>query len=233
MSEVTESQTDNIPKVRFDEVNGKLKDTKVQLESSQQALTSSQKEIDDLKGKLEDRKEPAPQRYTRAQLSAAVEAEQVTQLQADEFWDTQLRAELRSDILSEVSTLNEHTQRTQTVSSQVDNYREKVTGLMDDGSDNRKKVTSEFNYLVSIGYPNNQTTELAALRSAFGSAEKLNKETQARETHQETGGGEVNDIGENKVLKSLSNRQKDYYRKQIDKGIYKDWDEVKDELSYG
>lgn len=223
----------SIPMERFEEVNGMLKDTKKVLETSNAQLEQSKKANEELQKRVEtlEKPESKPNRYTRAQLSAAVEAEQISQSQADEFWDNQLSADIESRVMSQVTTLNDQNNLTNTLSSQINSYTDNVKGLMEEGSENRNKVTSEFNYLVSIGQPNDKTTELAALRSVFGDVKKLKKEVDSRETHQEIGGGQVNEP-EDKGIKSLTQKQKNYYSKQIANGIYRDWKEVAEEVNY-
>ena len=67
-----------MPKVRMDEATGELKDRIRQLEARLDAAP---------------REKPAdqPKRWTRAELNAAVEARQITQDQADDVLDRQIR----------------------------------------------------------------------------------------------------------------------------------------------
>lgn len=165
-------------------------------------------------------------KYTREELLSMVEDEKITQLQADKLWEQQITENVTNQVLGTVSQLNSQKQ----VDRDLAEYKKLKPGIAKTGNEDRTKVAEEYAYLVSIGLPQNTSTELTAVRNVFGPVERL-KKTIEKETHQETGGGEPPPKEEHKVLKNLTQRQKDYYTPRIGT-IYKNWDEVEKELSY-
>ena len=107
---------------------------------------------------------------------------------------------------------------------------------MRDGTEEREKVAKEYRDLVARGSPKDRSTELAALRVVFGSIEKIEK-AQSRskpdvQSDEQTGAGGDTGGGEADKVKGLTARERAYYTDQIAKGRYKDWDAVKEELTY-
>lgn len=168
--------------------------------------------------------------YSRAELLSMVDDGQLSQLKADSLWESQIEKNVTEKVLQQVESSNANSR----VGRELDRYIEFVPDLMKDGSENRAKVAKEFSYLVSHGSPGDQSTQLAALRTVYGSIEKLSKKsTQHVETHQETGGGHKPEPKTDKgLLKTLSSREKAHYEKGIEKGLYKGWDDVEKELEY-
>lgn len=201
-----------IPKARFDEAIGALKDEIRELKSTKQPAQNQ---------------EP-PKRYTRAQLREAVTAGQITQDQADDIWDNQL-LEQAATVGRDSATQAERERR---IDGDIAQYKRLKPEVMQDGHADRLRVRDEFNYLVSLGHPKTKETELAAMRAAFGPLDRLQAAKQGRpgaEYHQEAGGGgggrpQNRDTG--KLVDTQSDREKKYYQSLIDKGIYKDWNEV-------
>lgn len=171
-------------------------------------------------------KKEETQEYTRAELLTMVEDEQMTQLQADKLWEKQITDSVTQNVLSTVANVDSQRQ----VNSALREYKRLKPGISKQGSEDREKVAEEYSYLVSIGQPDNISTELSAVRNVFGPVEKLKKKIEI-ETHPEIGGGEPPAKEEHKVLKKMSARQKDYYSQRIGT-IYKDWDEVEEELKF-
>ena len=203
-----------IPKVRLDEVLAENRATKELL----------QKERDE-RIRLEERVKPQEQKApTRAELLQGVETGQITQAQADEAWEKQIEHRVRTGITEEWKQYESTRDLTTRVTTEMDQYTQTYPDVMTHGTENRDKVAAEFSYLRSHGMPDTKATELIALRNVFGPIHKKRDITQQRrETHQETSGEKPG--GENQKTPELPTRYKTYYQSQIDKGMYKGWDD--------
>lgn len=179
-----------------------------------------------------------PKRYTRAELKAAVSAEQITQDQADDIWVKQAKEETRDEVLAAVR--DDASRRTQ--QEQIDNdlteYKRLAPEIKDKTSDKFEQISAEFQYLCKRGSPNNLATELAAIRAVLGPLDKLKtaKAERRAENHEEQSGGEGKGDKQQKAGKklvdTLSPREKKHYEGMIDKGHYKDWADVEKELGF-
>ena len=181
--------------------------------------------------------DPPPKHYTRTELNAAVQANQITQEAADQVWDDQIRAEARSEAATVSTEIVTRAQRKERVDSDISRYVALTPDVMVQGSETREKVAKEYNFLVSLGDPKTPETELKAMRAALGPIESLelaHSGTTRHETHRETGdaGGSGGKPGGKKFEDTLSQREKAHYQKGIDSGRYKGWDEVKAELAF-
>lgn len=175
-------------------------------------------------------KQEAPKRFTRAELSAAVKADQITQEQADDIFAKQVTEDAKSGaVRAALEAVNGATQQ-KDIDNDLAQYRRLEPGLRDKGSELFERAKAEFDYLRSRGQPDNLVTELAAIRAVLGPLDKLEKAksaARAAEHHEESGGGgEGGRKDQKKVLETLSAREKSYYQKLIDNGHHKDWAEV-------
>lgn len=177
--------------------------------------------------KLDQVKPSAEPEYTREELLQMVDDEIKTQAQADALWEKQITDNVTRKVLGTVSHVDSQRQ----INRDLKEYKRLKPGISKNGSEDREKVAEEYAYLISIGQPDGVSTELTAVRNVFGPVEKLKKKIEL-ETHQETGGGSPPAKVEHKVLKGLDQRQKDFYTKRIEIGVYKNWDEVEKELKY-
>ena len=185
------------------------------------------------------KREEAPKRYTRKELNAAVEAGQISRDQADEVWDTQVRTEateVAARTAREVVVGNATKER---IDADLASYKRLKPEIMDKSSETRGKIVEEFTYLVGIGKPRDEATELAAIRAVLGPLEKLERVARAsrsEESHQESGGSGSGDRpkggGGKGLVDKLDARAKEHYEKGIKQGRYKDWKEVEAELKY-
>ena len=213
-----------LPKARFDEATGALKDR-----------------IRDLEARIEEtNKKPAdqPKRYTRAELNALVEARQITQEQADATVDEQIRREARDESRQVATETVIGITRKERVNSELAQYKRLAPEILQDASDTRARIVEEYNYFVAtLGDPRTVETELKAIRSVLGPVEKLataRSGKSAGDTHRETGGGESGDRGgkkTGKLVDTLTPREKGYYENMIRQGHYKDWKDVETLLS--
>lgn len=208
------------------------------------ALASANTKYDVLLGKFEQlqaQKPPKgddePKVYTRAELSAAVEAKQITVEQSDEIWATQIERRVTAKVTRDVLGSVDSDARQGRVAADLFTYKELAPEILEADSEVRQKIATEYRYLTGTGLPANTTTELAAVRAVLGPIEKLKVARSARDTrefHEESGGGgEGRNRGAPKTLvETLTAREKDYYDGMIKKGMYKDWKAVEAELAF-
>lgn len=196
-----------------------------------------QGQIDEIKAG--QKKADPPKQYTRAELNAAVEAKQITQEAADQVWDDQIQARADARAAAVATDTVTRAQRKERVDSDIGRYMALEPDIVVDGSDIRKKVAAEYNFLVSMGDPKTTDTELKAIRAALGPLETLELAKSGRsqhDTHRETGGGgpggKPKGEKETPLVAKLTQRQKDYYEGQIKSGQYKDWKDVEATLKY-
>ncbi len=205
------------------------------------ALNSANKKYDALAAKFDALQQPVVQqeakRFTRAELKAAVTAGQVTDDQAEELWIKQVQEDVTANVTRTVlETVGSGTKQ-ERVSTDLSEYKRLAPEILDESSEKRAAIATEYQYLLSIGHKQSLETELVACRSVLGPLEKLKVARSARrdaETHEETGGG-----GESRQRSSaktgwdsLTARQKDYYEGQIKNGQYKDKKAVETELDF-
>lgn len=180
--------------------------------------------------KVPEKQVEAPKRFTRAELSAAVKAEQITQEQADDIFAKQVTEDAKDGaVRAALEAVSGRTQQKE-IDGDLAQYKRLEPGLRDRSSELFEKVRGEFQYLRERGSPDNLATELAAIRAVLGPVDKLEKAksaARAAEHHEESGGGgEGSGKGPKKVLDTLSAREKSHYQKLIDNGHHKDWAEV-------
>lgn len=211
-----------IPKVRVDEWVGELK-----------------AKITALEAKQNERHEPPPKPLTRAELKALVDEDRITEDAADAYWHKQEREIITAEVTEKVAAGLTQKQRATATAHALEEYRTLVPAAWDASSKERSKVAREYKALTDLGFPSNATTEVAALRAAFGDPDTIRASRSGRrgpgETHVETGGGDKPNGGgadDDGPPKGLDKTKSTYYQRQIDKGIYPDWKAVRAELSF-
>lgn len=222
----TETQENRVPQGRVDEIVARYKG---QLGERDEELERLKKEVEGLKT------QEGETTYSRAQLLQMVDEGQISQAQADEYWEQQIR----QSVTQEASRAAEQRALAERIRHQVDGYKEIIPGLEEFGHDNRAKLQRKYNELVNLGHPNDARTEVVSLEAIFGPLDSLKKKKtgdeltrRGRDTHQETGEAPEGDSKD--AVKNLDKRKKDYYQKMIDMGLYKDWGEVRKEVEqYG
>jgi len=221
-----ELEKDYVPKTQFLSA----------LKSAGEKTDTLQTEVDALK--LKSASVEKPQRFTRAQLRAGVEAGQLTQEQADETWDDQLREDIRKETATTVTESVSSSARSDRVNTDMNRYIAVEPEVLVEGSQIRSKVQAEFTYLTTeLGDPNELATQLKAMRAALGPIEALElakSGTALRDTHKEAGGGEgVDDKSQKKEFKdTLTDRERNHYQRGVDSGLYKDWGAVEAEMKH-
>ena len=177
----------------------------------------------------------APQKtLSRTELRALVDDGRITQDEADNITEKQLRETITKDVTETVMTRAAETRRVDKINSEYGVYTVALPNVLVPGSEERNKVEKEFQGLVELGQPNSKVTEVLAMRSVFGPVEALTKPKDTRETHEETLGGSPPDPGTRTdgIPKGLSQREREYYSDQINKGLYPDWKAVTAELEH-
>lgn len=168
-------------------------------------------------------------RKTPAELHGLVDEGRLTQAQADEIRDSQLRADVQDDtqkaIKDTLSTQND----ANTVDTATKRYIAAIPDINKMESPERNKVEQHFSRLTGPGYNmsrNETRTTLLAMEAAFGPIEAVEaaKQRDRQPGHDETGGGEANDAevvgGGDGWSKDMPARNRQYYQDRINKGIY-------------
>ena len=178
-------------------------------------------------------KKPEPvQEWSRSQLDQAVRDGKITEDTANAIWDKQ--AEQRTERLVDAKVMD-LAARAETV-RQIDEYTAIVPELLQEGSADRSKVRAKYEALIKQGFPANKATELVAVQTVYGPIEVVKAargRSRTEETHEDVGGG-GSSAGADDAPKGLklTADEKRYYQSGIDKGIYKDWKAVEDELKF-
>lgn len=182
-----------------------------------------------------------PVTYTRAQLSTAVEKGTITEAEANQIFDNQTQLQTASAVENLVETTMAKTDQQKRTSAKIARYTAVKPEVAMENTDIKRKVASKFAELVLDGHASvkgqgGRRTELLALELTLGNIDTLeaaNKGTQDRDTHQDVGGSGSGDGDDalDGAPKDLTAKQKAFYGPKIGT-IYKDWDEVKDELKF-
>ncbi len=182
---------------------------------------------------------PVVKELTRAELDQAVAESRMSQADADSILERQMETRVETKVTANAKADADAQAIATRTSTELDRYIQAIPGISDQTSAEFGKVKSEFDYLVGHGHPNNKLTELAAVRAAYGSVDKLEqlgKET-PRETHQETGGGrdpggQDAGPGETSWPKDIPAKNRQHYDTLINKGIMPDRKAALDEWNY-
>lgn len=220
---------------RFKQVYARAKDAESKLQELREAKAR-------LEGQLEATRTapavPEPKvepRLTWTQLEAGIADGKITQAQALEYRDETLRQEFDRKLQEDRRTRD----RSTTVSGELAQYKQVVPEILSPGTPERQRVEQEFTYLVNLGYDaKDLRTELLACRNVLGDIQKVKERREARNIP--SGRSTMQDIaapGKPKPdakdpLKDLTGAERKHYQKMIDRGVYKGWSEVKEELLF-
>jgi hypothetical protein len=226
----------SIPKSRVDAMIAKAKaDAEVRAAAAEERARLESERRKELESRTQDRsaapaaQEPAKPPPTRAQLRALVDEGHITQ----EEMDAEIERQIESRVEKRVESKQSVKDRASKIHSEIDLYMERIPELDDSGSDSYKRVRAEFTALRKLDYPNDATTELAALRAVLGPVDKLKiPETGNRDrevdavTHSGSGGekGEEKSSGPG-PLKGAAPHFVEYWTEGIKAGRYKGWDD--------
>lgn len=197
-----------------------------------------EKEVAELRGKvdgLSTKPAEAKREFSRAELKRLVDDGKVSQEEADRTLDDQQDKRIERTVRKTVdSTIGQQTQA-QRVKSEVDRYKTALPDIVNEGTEARAKAGAEYQYLTGLGHPDSVVTELAALRAAFGPADRLVTGRVERETSQDVGSdaGPGSDNSEDGIPKTLTAREREFYKERVGPGkLYPDWKTVENELKF-
>ena len=167
---------------------------------------------------------PAKAPPTRAQLQAAVDDGTISQSEKDTEMARQDRETVKAEVKAELTQEFDARDQARTIDTQHAAYMKLRPEIATPGSESRLRVTDEFNALVEMGLPKDaKATELAAMRAAFGSLDRIEETTRSRRpAHEETGGaGGHDDSGSDTGWrKGLTQSQIDVNEHQIKSQAY-------------
>lgn len=214
-----------VPRDRLNEVLQQVRDQNATIEALRVAV-----------GRDNNSNKSSPPQPNRAQLLAAVERGELSQDEADTLWGRQLR----SEILAEARETAQREAVESSTANAIEEYKMKNPGLGDPSSPQYQRVVAEVNTLVRAGLPDNKATLLAALRGVIGAqAQQPTGERVRAEPHRDQtggsgqgsdGGGSDSKTEEPDWFGKLSVRRKDYYRQKLSVGVYRGFDQIKDEI---
>lgn len=194
-----------------------------------------------VRAEIEALKKPAvadqPKRYTRSELTAAVEARQITQEQADAEMDRQLRADASADATRVAHATVNAAQREERISQDITRYVAVAPEIQQgSGHETRVKVEERFKTLIARGQnPEDLAAQLDAIEYVLGPIDSLEKSRSGRashDPHRESGGGDGGGRPAKKFADTLTPELRDRYAGYIKNGIYKDWAEVEAERKF-
>lgn len=217
------------------------------LEAEREKRHGIERQLAELKGRVDGlsaRPAPAAEQpvktYTWTELRTSVDQGKINDTQANAIWENQQNKKITSAVEKAVQTTATQSRTQQTISS----YAEKIPAVLQEGSEERARVQTEFNDLVSAGADaKSPATELAALKAAFGPLAHIADGESRRETHQEGGSGDGGGTGARKNEGSggwpkdmpAGNRQ--FYQDLVNKGqqtresAVKEWTDYQKNMS--
>ena len=227
-----------IPKVRFDEVNNERKALAEQVQREREERIRAEE-----RAKLTQQQQAKPEKeYTRQELRQMVDTGRITQDAMDEYLDTQLQKRITRE--AEERAREERT--IGSIDSEIAAYTRHLPSLRVEGSEERRLAEAEYAKLTQrLGRPKTHkeylAMQLTAVEQAFGPIDRVRRSRTAeddltrsrRTTHAETGGGPVPSNGQTAdPIKGLSPDKRKFYERAIERGAYRDWNEVKKELAF-
>ena len=180
---------------------------------------------------------PAKKVYTAAELEQAVMDGHITQSQSVQIIREQDKDSIREEIrASEQRTRKEIIAET-ALNAKKQAYIDAYPDVLVDGTTDRNKLLSSYNELVADGSPDSASTEIAAMKLAFGpppNSTPRDKTAESREVDASGGGGApgpASDAGGDDPSAGVkkTERQREHYTKKVASGAYT-WDQAKLEI---
>ena len=227
---------------RFKQVWARAKTAEAEKESLRQELQREREERIRLEERTkvhEETKKASEPEYTWEQLEGLIADGKITLGKAAAYREKIVREQATKEAEERLKTQLSSTSHQTTVTSELARYKAAVPEITQAGTPERIRVEREFAYLVNtLGYPRTYATELAATRAALGDPETVERAAQAKRSTQKESFVETHSSQQkpapnpkDPVLK-LTQREKDHYQRMIERGRYKDWNEVKEELEW-
>lgn len=219
---------------RFKEVWARTKKAEAKLQELEADRQREREERIRLEERLASKEAAATAQpeMTWAQLEAGIDEGRWTRAQAQEYKDKMTEMRLEKKLHERESSKAVESK----VLGEIEAYKAIVPDVVSFGSESRQKVEREFAYMVQVlGMPNNQKTELLALRSAFGDVDIAKKRFAAKQTitprepFMETHSPQSSKPSTKDFSSTLSPEKKAHYEKMLRNGQYKDWAEVEAE----
>lgn len=248
--EIKQAREGYVPLDRLNEATGKLKEENARLQESMTALQASVQALKEgqTAQQLPAQQQPPQREYTRAELREFVSSGQITQDQADDYWDQQQELKYERKLQAEIGKVRQDTEvnsSLQGIRSTLAQYRSILPDIAKEGTEDRSKIRAEFQRLARVlGMPQQNSKEelqlqVLALENVFGTVDEAKAKKQRRSSqdseveHMETRSPE-NDVKvpKTEALKKLTPTQKKFYSDGISKGLYKDWSDVEKELTW-
>lgn len=185
-----------------------------------------------------------PEVYTWDQLQQAVQNGEITEATAQHIYSEQNKRSAEETARRVAREERAEEQREARLNGEIAAYHSKIPDLKVEGSADFARVQSEYKNLVEMGYDDNKRTALVALSRIYGPASAIAKQSEqepSRDTHKEgssgpdDGGADNSEAGDDafgKPPSGLSKAQSRHYSRMLDQGIYKDWNEVREELKF-
>lgn len=189
-----------------------------------------------LEARATERKPPETSKaktYTEPELQALVDAGNISESTRSDILRRQDRDSHDQRTDAKIKVAVTASQASQSIQTEIDRYTAGYPEVLEEGSDTRNRVQEEFNYLVRMGRDAEElATQLQAMRSALGPAERIGEVTRERRpVHAEAGGsGGGSDApasSDNPVPKPLRDnpKMKFHYDALIRQGMYTGYDD--------
>jgi hypothetical protein len=163
------------------------------LEALRTELTALQQQNARLQGQLEAtaaRPEAAPEKpkqFDRAELQQMVDAGTISEDKMAEVLERQSHDKLRSEITGDLRHMLSENQAQTRREDEIGKYKARLPGLDTAGHENHERASREYQELLRLGATPGAATECAALRAAFGPAERIKEKTRTEHRgHEET-----------------------------------------------
>ena len=225
---------------RFNQVYARAKDAEGKYHAERERAARLEGELEALRKQPAATAQPVtPARYTGAQLQSYIDEGKITVGQALAYQEESLKLEAARLVDQKVEEKLSTVTRQSTVQREVSRYQEAIPDITVPGTEARQKLEGEFRYLVSMGYDaKDPKTEVLAARAAFGDPDLIKQRqaartiTTGRDTMQDIAANGKPKPSEKDPLKDITAAQRQHYQRMIDRGVYKGWAEVKEELAF-
>ncbi len=132
-----------------------------------------------------------PKELTRAQLREAVDNGQLDQDQMETMWADQREARTLRKVEEQNDARDRKRDTANVIQTDTAKYLNSHPDIRKQGSSDWNRLKGEYDYLVSLGDPDDKTTELKAMRAAFGAADRIAESSASRrQTASETSGAQ-------------------------------------------
>jgi len=234
-AELLDSEPDTIPKDTF---KRRLDEVIAQRDLAEGKAAAAESARIAAEARANKAAEPPP--ITRDALRTAVEQGVIAQSQAEDAWDKELIRRAKDEAKREARNESTLAMRVAKVDAEIGRYRVAIPSVADKYSAERKVLEATYADIIDrLGKPTTEAQrlsyELSALRETYGGIENLEKTQTPRRptrfTSREVGGSAPAPDTQDPV-NALGATQKRYYAKMIERKVYKDWGDVRKELSW-